>query len=130
MTNNQILIETSGIGSDIIEIERIRSCIEEHRERFLERVFTAKEQEYCQRHQESAARFAGRFAAKEAVAKALGTGIGKMLAWKDIEIINQPSGKPEVHLSPLAKERFHQPNLLITISHCHLYALAVAIYRA
>jgi holo-[acyl-carrier protein] synthase len=115
------------IGSDIIEIKRIRSCLEMHGERFLNRVFTPKEQEYCLKHKDPAPRLAARFAAKEAASKALGTGIGEQLSWKEIEIINQPSGKPELFLSPQAQKKFNAPSLIVTLSHCVLYAQAVVL---
>ena len=116
-----------GLGSDIIEVERIGHAIKKHGQPFLDRLFTAEEQKYCQSFINSSQRFAGRFAAKEAVAKALGIGIGTKLGWLDIEIINNPQGKPIVTLSPKAQKQFHNPQLLITISHCKQYATASAL---
>lgn len=116
-----------GIGNDIIEIERIREGIATHGERFLNRLFTLKEQEYCSKHQDSAPRFAGRFAAKEAIAKALGVGFGEQISWLDIEILSNDDGMPTVHLSKAANERFGHPKLLLSISHCRLFATAVAL---
>jgi holo-[acyl-carrier protein] synthase len=118
------------LGSDIIEIDRIRHCLQLHGERFLNRIFTALEQEYCLKHKDPAPRLAARFAAKEAASKALGTGIGNQLSWKEIEIINQPSGKPELFLSPQAQEKFNHPTLIVSLSHCILYAQAVVIKTA
>jgi len=117
-----------GIGSDIIEIERIRRSISRHGQKFLEKLFTEKEIAYCLQHKLSQRHFAGRFAAKEAIAKALGTGIGKHLEWQDIEILNNLLGKPEVFLSKKAYQSFENPKLLLSISHCKLYATATAIY--
>lgn len=117
-----------GIGSDIIEIERIKRSISKLGKKFLEKLFTEQEIDYCQKHKLSQRHFAGRFAAKEAIAKALGTGIGEHLQWHDIEILNNSFGKPEIFLSKKAFERFNKPNLLISISHCKAYATATAIY--
>lgn len=117
-----------GIGSDIIEIERIKRSIAKHGVTFLHKIFTEKEILYCQRHQFSARHFAARFAAKEAIAKALGTGIGKHLEWQDIEIVNNALGKPEVFLSEKAFDFFKKPKILLTLSHCKSLATATAIY--
>lgn len=116
-----------GIGNDIIEVERIRKSIKQHGERFFQRILTQKEQEYCLQHNDAAPRVAGRFSAKEAIAKALGTGFGEHLAWLDIEIINDLEGKPEVFFSEKANKRFHNPQVLLSISHCKEYATAVAL---
>ena len=117
-----------GIGNDIIEIARIQKSIESHGSRFLKKLFTEKEQAYCQGTPDfQATRFAGRFAAKEAIAKALGTGFGESLSWLDIEITNDSAGKPLARLSESAAKRFGQPSLMVSISHCHEYATAVAM---
>jgi holo-[acyl-carrier protein] synthase len=116
-----------GLGSDIIEIERIKRSISKHGHKFLEKLFTEKEIIYCQQHKLFQRHFAGRFAAKEAIAKALGTGIGKMLEWKDMEILNNSVGKPEVFLSEKAYALFNKPNILISISHCKSFATATAL---
>lgn len=118
----------SGIGTDIIEVDRIEKAIEKYKQRFLDRIFTQNEQEYCLKHRTSARHFAGRFAAKEAVVKALGTGFHNSISWLDIEIINDPSGKPIAHLSNHLNNMLNFPNVLLSISHCHLYATACAIY--
>lgn len=117
-----------GLGNDIIEIARIRASISRHKDHFLNRVFTPSEQQYCLKHADPAPFFAGRFAAKEAIVKALGTGFSDGLSWLDIEIKNDPSGKPEVFLSAAANLRFGNPTLLVTISHCKEYASAVALW--
>lgn len=117
-----------GIGNDIIEIDRVRKGFEEHHQPFLNRLFTKKEQEYCSLQKDPFPRYAGRFAAKEAIVKALGCGFGEWAAWHDIEILADSKGKPEVHLSAALQERFSTPHILITISHCKDYATAVAIW--
>ena len=124
-SDNNMLIK--GIGSDIIEIERIQRSISSHGLKFLEKLFTEKEITYCQKHKHSHRHFAGRFAGKESIAKALGTGIGKKLEWKDIEILNNSEGKPEVFLSEKAYNLFDKPSILLSISHCKSYATATAI---
>lgn len=116
-----------GIGNDIVEIERIAQLIVRYPHRFLDRIFTPREQEYCLKRKEPARHFAGRFAAKEAVVKALGTGFSQGLTWKDFEILPNALGKPNISLSPFAKELFDHPSLLVSISHCKQYATAVAL---
>lgn len=118
-----------GIGNDIIEIERIKKNIEHHGERFLNRIFTQTEQNYCLKHRESARHFAGRFAAKEAIVKALGTGFRSGITWTDIEICNDESGKPSVNFSEKLLHLFGSLRFLVTISHCQSYATAVAIWE-
>ncbi len=118
-----------GIGNDIIEIERIESSIKEYKEKFLNRIFTKKELEYCSKYKDAIPHFAARFAAKEAIAKALGVGIGKTLAWHDMEILNNQEGKPEVFFSEKAKATFSNPQVLLSMSHCKAYATAVALYQ-
>lgn len=116
-----------GLGNDIIEIARIEQSIARHGDRFLERLFSPEEQRYCGKHKNSATHFAGRFAAKEAIAKALGTGFRRELGWRDIVITNDSLGKPIVTLSESAAIQFNSPTIHLTISHCKNYASAVAI---
>ena len=117
-----------GLGNDIIEIDRIRKSIATHQERFLNRIFTPKEQAYCLTYKDPAPHFAARFAAKEAVAKALGCGLGEKLSWLDLEILNDPSGKPEVHCSPSARKRFDNPRFLLSMSHSREFADTVVLW--
>ena len=111
------------IGIDIIEIERIERSIEKHGDHFLKKLFTDNELAADMPLQS----IAGRFAAKEAIAKALGTGFGEDLAWHDIEITSDDKGAPKVSLNKKAAERFNNPQLHISISHCKTYATAIAI---
>jgi holo-[acyl-carrier protein] synthase len=83
-----------GSGIDMVEIARIQHSIDRYGARFLNRVFTAAEQAYCLRKRNSAESFAARFAAKEAGAKALGTGISYGVNWLEIEVVHEPSGRP------------------------------------
>lgn len=119
---------TRGLGNDIIEINRIKTSIDRHGLHFLNRLFTQREQDYCYRFQDPSPHFAGRFAAKEAIAKALGIGFGSQLSWLDIEILNDDLGKPVVFLSEELQNRFQNPKLLVAISHSSTFATAVAIW--
>lgn len=117
-----------GIGNDIIEIERIRKSIDTHGLRMLAKLFTTKEQDYCLKHKDPIPHFAGRFSAKEAVVKALGTGFGEHASWLDIEILNEANGKPSVHFSDAMEKKLKGTTMLISISHCQLYVTAFAIW--
>lgn len=117
-----------GLGNDLIEIGRLREGYEAHGKAFLQRLFTPKEQEYCERQRDPFPRYAGRFAAKEAIVKALGSGFGSEISWQDIEILPDAHGKPEVQFSGKLKATFHNPHVLLTITHCKEYASAVAIW--
>jgi holo-[acyl-carrier protein] synthase len=117
-----------GIGNDIIEIKRLGKSIERHGMHFLNRLFTQREQDYCYKYQDPVPHFAGRFAAKEAIVKALGTGFGAHVQWHEIEILNDDLGKPVVHIAESLNNRFNHPKILISISHCNEYATAVALW--
>lgn len=116
-----------GIGTDIIEIERVQGVLERASESFLDKLLTPAEKEYCLTFKNHFLPVAGRFAAKEAIAKALGSGFGEMLSFHDIEILNDPQGKPIVTLSPQAQKRFNFPSILLSISHCKTHAVAFAL---
>ena len=112
-------------GIDMIEVERFRSQSPEIRARFIQRVFTEAEQAYCGENDQH---LAGRFAAKEAVAKALGTGIGAVV-WQDIEILNDEAGMPVLHLHGEAADRAERLGLTqwsVSITHLREYAAAAA----
>ena len=119
-----------GIGIDVVEVERISTSMDEFGERFCARIFTPSEREYCERQKRPAMHYAARFAAKEAVAKALGTGIGKDLAWLDVEVSRRQSGEPEVTLRGEG-EKFAQGNKItqikISLTHAQHYAAANAV---
>lgn len=117
-----------GIGTDIIEVSRIDANIIKHGQKFLDKVFTKEEQRYCKSFRQSSRNFAGRFAAKEAVVKSFGTGLTEGLNWLDIEILNDPQGKPFLVISDALKVRFDNPVVQLSISHCHEYATATAIW--
>jgi holo-[acyl-carrier protein] synthase len=119
-----------GIGTDIIECLRIAKMIERHGELFLTRVYTASEIEYCTARKASTQHYAGRFAAKEAVLKALGTGWTRGIHWRDIEVKNEMGGKPGIILGGAASElcdKLGITEMLISISHCRTHATAYAL---
>ena len=97
-----------GLGSDLIDIRRIEQTIERHGERFLGRVFTPVEREKSDRRAQRAASYAKRFAAKEACAKALGTGLRRGVFWRDMGVVNLPGGKPTLRLTDGALRRLHE----------------------
>ncbi|MCE2792181.1 MAG: holo-ACP synthase [Planctomycetota bacterium] len=118
-----------GIGTDIIECARIAQMIDRHGEHFLKKVFSPSEIEYCGRHKYPAPHYAGRWAAKEALLKALGTGWAKGIQWTDLEILNEPGGEPRVYLRNAAANWATQRGIsefLISISHTEHYAVAFA----
>lgn len=119
-----------GIGTDIIECLRIAQMIERHGELFLTRVYTPREIEYCSARKAATQHYAGRWAAKEAVLKALGTGWSRGISWTDVEVRNEGGGAPRIALAGGARaacERQGIANMLITISHCRSHATAFAI---
>ena len=122
--------EIVGIGTDITECLRIARMIERHGELFINRVYTPPEIEYCGRRAQATQHYTGRWAAKEAVLKALGTGWRRGITWRDVEVLNQPSGRPIVNLRGGAKEvaeKLGITKMLITISHCRTHATAYAL---
>ncbi len=115
-------------GVDIIEISRVRQVLERYGQRFLKRVFTAGEIEYCR---DRPANLAARFAAKEATMKALGTGV-RGVGWKDIEVIRHDSGAPAVVLHGRAKRRAQRlavEEISLSLSHSREYAVAFVVAR-
>ncbi len=122
-----------GIGIDIIEVERIKASFERFGERFLSRILHPDEIKYCLSHRAPAPFLAARFAGKEAISKAFGTGIGAQLGWQDMEIGRKDSGEPFVILHPagqtLLKARGAR-SVFISLSHTQAHAAAVAILEA
>lgn len=119
-----------GLGTDIVEIVRIGRMIEKHGELFLQRIYSEDEIRYCSRRHETYQHYAGRWAAKEAVLKVLGTGISGGIRWRDIEVLPMKSGRPSVRLRGAARDHADSlsvDEVLITISHCRAYATATAI---
>jgi len=119
-----------GIGTDIVECLRIAQMIERHGELFLTRVYTPGEIAYCTERKAATQHYAGRWAAKEAVLKALGTGWARGISWTDVEVRNESGGAPRIELSGgalVASEQRGITEVLISISHCRSHATAFAI---
>jgi holo-[acyl-carrier protein] synthase len=128
--NGDEFMSIIGIGTDIVECLRIAKMIERHGELFLNRVYTPREIEYCSSRKAATQHYAGRWAAKEAILKALGTGWARGIRWQDIEIRNDLAGKPSVALAGGARtvcERLGIGEMLISISHCRSHATAYAL---
>ncbi len=122
-----------GLGVDIAEVHRVEAAMRRHGEAFLKRIFTPAEIAYCERHRNKYERFAGRFAAKEAAMKALGTGWGRGVRWLDIEVVRLPGGKPALQLRGRAEEfakRLEVKNIAITITHTADTALALVVFES
>ncbi len=115
-----------GLGLDATDIERIAATIERYGDRFLSRIFTPEEIAYCTRRHDPAIHFAGRFAAKEAAMKALGTGHSHGVLWRDVEVVRH-GGPPQLQLHGGAARRFEKmggKQSLVTITHSDDLALA------
>ena len=126
-----------GLGSDLIDIRRVEVSIERFGDRFTHRCFTDVEREKSDRRKNRAASYAKRFAAKEACSKALGTGLAQGVFWKDMGVINLPSGKPTMRLTNGAGERLqamlpadHEAVIHLTITDDFPYAQAFVIIEA
>lgn len=122
-----------GIGIDVVEVSRIKSSLDEFGEKFLTKIFTEAEREYCQKQKTPEIHLAARFAAKEAIAKAFGTGIGKDVGWLDMEITRRASGEPEVKLSGAAANLAQEKqvcNVMVSLTHAKHYAAANAVIMA
>jgi len=117
-------------GIDLVDCPRIEDMLSRHGKRFISRIFTKAEQQYAQKNKNKIEKLAGRFAAKEAVLKMMGTGwIGK-IAWTDIEIINNPTGQPEVKLTGEVKkiaQKLGINQMSISITHTANFAIASAV---
>ena len=120
-----------GLGSDLIDIRRIENTLLKFGDRFKKRIFTENEIKNCERRKESVACYAKRFAAKEAAAKALGTGFRNGVFWRDLEVTNLPSGKPtitfhgnsQLQLKKIANDK--EPDISLTITDEFPYAQAI-----
>jgi holo-[acyl-carrier protein] synthase len=122
-----------GTGIDIAEVDRIKAVIERFGRRFLERVFTAEEIHYCESKANKAERYAGRFAAKEAAMKAIGTGWSRGVTWQDIEVKRIPGGRPTVAFHGKAAEFFQKLGAVrahLSITHTEQQAMAQVILES
>jgi holo-[acyl-carrier protein] synthase len=126
-----------GIGNDIIDIRRVEKTLDRYGERFIGRIFTEVEVKKSERRRQRAASYAKRFAAKEACAKALGTGMSAGVFWRDMGVVNLPSGKPTMALTGGAAERLkrlmpvgHRPEIHVTITDDFPMAQAFVVIEA
>ena len=118
------------VGVDIVSCQSIARFIESYGNRFKERVYTRGEIEYCDSFHNAIERYAGRWAAKEAVSKALGTGMSQGVTWKNIEVISERCGKPTIELSGIASTVMQNANAIdvqVSISHCDNTCIAFAV---
>lgn len=116
-----------GIGVDIIEVERLRRSVEEYGETFLEKVFTPTELSYSRSKKDVYHHLAARFAAKEAFSKAFATGWSGPFRWRDVEVSNDPLGKPTIALHGEMKEQVGESQILLSISHSDRAVVAVVL---
>ncbi len=122
-----------GVGIDIVDVARIRDMVETYGERFLRRVFSDDELAYCMRFSEPFPHLAARWAAKEAVAKALGTGFSQGVTWKSICVIHAPNGEPLVLLTGTAQKlaaSLKVKKIWLSLSHTRDYAAATAVMES
>ena len=120
-----------GLGTDLIEIERVQQSIDRFGDRFIQRLFTSGEIDYCLRKKkQSTESFAARFAAKEAGAKALGTGISRGISWREIEVRRKAGERPTLHLSGRAAERaaaMGVKRVQLSLTHSQTVAMAIVV---
>ena len=119
-----------GIGVDLVEVERVTAALERHGDVWIQKIFTEGERDYCNAQHEPAIHYAARFAAKEAAAKALGTGIGKNAALHDLEVVRGPNGAPKLVLHGDAKDFAKEQGIahvLISLTHTKDHAVANAV---
>jgi holo-[acyl-carrier protein] synthase len=122
-----------GTGIDITEVPRIREVIERHGERFLKRIFTEGEIQYCESKANRMERYAARFAAKEAGMKAIGTGWNHGVRWRDIEVARKPGGRPTLLLHGKAAEfaaKLGATNIALSLTHTAEEAMAQVILES
>ncbi|MGA2427521.1 MAG: holo-ACP synthase [Candidatus Acidiferrum sp.] len=122
-----------GLGVDIAEVARVQAAIERHGETFLRRLYTLKEREYCERFKNKYERYAGRFAAKEAAMKALGTGWSRGVRWVDVEVVREKGGRPTLKLAGEAgnvAKRMGVKNIALSITHTADQAFAQVIFES
>ncbi len=115
----------SGIGIDVVEIQRIRTMIEKWDEKFISRLFTENEISRCQARFNDAECFAVRFAAKEALAKALGHGWCKHFRWRDVEVTRENSGKPGLRIEGITAQLVVKKRVMLSLTHTREYAAAI-----
>jgi holo-[acyl-carrier protein] synthase len=122
-------LEIDGVGTDIIEIDRLKKAFDRRGKALIDKIFTEKEKKYCNNFKDPFPHFAVRFAAKEAVVKSFGLGFRKGITFQDIEILNDSIGKPYVKLSDELNKKMSFPKILLSLSHCNSYATAFCISK-
>ena len=115
------------VGIDLVEIYRIEEAINRYGEKFTDRVFTPWEIQYCRSKINPMLSFAGRFAVKEAVFKAVGTGFADGVKWKSVEVVNDRKGRPQVRLGKAIRDHIGDKNIVISLSHTKEHAIAAAV---
>jgi len=126
-------MEVIAHGIDLVDFPRLEQLIERHGDRFVDRIFTAAEQAYARKNRNPIERYAGRFAAKEAILKLIGTGWRGHIAWTDIEVTNNSAGRPQVTLSGEVKEiadKLGIQQISLSITHTANFAIASAVALA
>lgn len=117
-----------GVGTDIVDVQRIRAAVDEYGERFLTKIFTPTEIAYCEHFGETRfLHYAARFAAKEAFSKAIKTGMRDGMSFKVVGVVNQPSGEPRIELFGTMQERWGSHTIHVSLSHTSTVALAVVV---
>lgn len=122
-----------GTGIDITEVPRVAAAIERYGERFLNRVYTAREIAYCRSKRNASERFAARFAAKEAAMKAIGTGLRRGVTWQDVEVGHEPGGRPTIHFTGKAAEfaaKLGMKRVALSLTHTQETAMAQVILES
>ncbi len=119
-----------GIGVDVVDVERMRSILAEQGAIFIDRVFTETEIAYCREKQNPEQHFAARFAAKEAVSKAMQTGWSGIFRWKDVEVVNEPSGAPKILLHNAVLRTLEKSVVHLSLSHTENTVVALVVIES
>jgi holo-[acyl-carrier protein] synthase len=119
-----------GIGVDVVDVHRLQETIERQGDRFVEKIFTSSEVKYCRSRKHPYEHFAARFAAKEAVGKALQTGWSGVFQWKDVEVMNEPSGAPRVMLHNKMAAQLSGQRIHLSLSHTQSTVIAFAVIES
>ena len=119
-----------GIGVDVVDVERMKSILADQGKTFIDRVFTETEIAYCEAKQNPEQHFAARFAAKEAVSKAMQTGWSGIFRWKDVEVVNEPSGAPKILLYNAVARSLEKSTVHLSLSHTENTVVAFAVIES
>ncbi|HEY6953533.1 MAG TPA: holo-ACP synthase [Bacteroidota bacterium] len=119
-----------GIGVDVVDVHRMKTILSEQGGAFITRVFTQTETSYCQSKQNPEQHFAARFAAKEAVSKAMQTGWSGIFRWKDVEVVNEPSGAPKILLYNDVARSLEKSAVHLSLSHTETTVVALAVIES